>query len=103
GHPVLAIGAMKIAAQHAERQRVPTRKRMPERFLLDRIDLKPRHIARRNPKLPTPIEADPAYAGLPVADQAPVPTSNATQRAVALINRQFRRAGHRVLFKNLLQ
>src|SRR5439155_570517 len=45
GQPVLAVAAVKVAAEHAEGEAVLAGQDVEERFLLDRVRLERRHVA----------------------------------------------------------
>src|SRR5207302_10545251 len=60
--PIHAIGAMEIAAEHAEAHGERAGERMEERFLLDRIELESAYISMRNQQSAAAIKADPTNA-----------------------------------------
>src|SRR3970282_959830 len=70
--PVLAVGAVKIAAKHAEGQRIGTRQHMEEGLLLDRVALQGADIAPRHAQGAAIVEAHLANAAASRSDQAAV-------------------------------
>ncbi len=78
------IGAVKIATEHAETERVGAGVGVEERLLLDRIALERADVAVRHVELATSIESDATDAGAPIANQAAVPAGIASDRVVGL-------------------
>src|SRR5208283_4248281 len=70
GHPVLAVGTMKIAALHAEAVSESTTIRVEERLLLNWVTLYPANITPGSVERSAAVEADFANPGLPVGDGA---------------------------------
>jgi hypothetical protein len=70
GDPVLAIGAVVVATQHAERQGLPAGQYMKERLLLDGVTLETGHVAPWHLQCPGLVEADLADAFLARGDAA---------------------------------
>src|SRR5207244_2882423 len=60
--PVLAVTAMEITAEHAEREGVRAGERVEERLFLSRIALQGRHVAGRHLQRPVLVEAHLADA-----------------------------------------
>ena len=83
GDPVLAVGAMKIAAHHAERQRIAAGIDVEERLLLDRVALHAGDVAERHAQLAAFVEAHLANAAMPRADETAMAAGDATN-ALAL-------------------
>src|SRR6185436_11213570 len=82
GHPILAIGTMKITAHHAEGQRVAPRMNVKERFLLDRIALERGDVTEGDLKLAVLIEPHLADAATPFADQTAMPARDTSNLAI---------------------
>ena len=70
GHPVLAIPAVEIAAEHPEAEREGAGPGVKERLLLDRIALNPADVAPRHMEPPASVEPYLAHAHGPVGDWA---------------------------------
>ena len=61
-HPVLAVAAVQVAAEHPEAVSQRARVRVEERLLLDRIALHAADVAPRHPQPPALVEAHLADA-----------------------------------------
>jgi hypothetical protein len=72
GHPVLAIGAVKIAAEHAEAVGERSRISVRERLLLDGIALHATDVSPRDVERAALVEANLADSGLAFRDGAAV-------------------------------
>ncbi len=77
-HPVLAIRAVQITAQHAEAECQSPGTGVEERFLLDGIALHPGDVTPGNVQPATPVEAHLADAGKPFRDRTAVAAGIAT-------------------------
>src|SRR5437016_4805634 len=96
GEPVLAVPAVEIASQHAERERVRPWERMEERLLLGGIALQRRDVAGWHVQRAVLVEADladPTASGL---DEAAVPAGEAAHRMVGKLLDQLPLADARV-------
>ena len=83
GHPVLAIPAMKIAAEHPERERIAAGIDMEKRFLLDRIvGQSASHITEWHAEFTAFIEAHFADAASSRRDEATMTACDATHAVV---------------------
>ena len=80
-HPILAVGAVQITAEHAEAVSQCPWMSMEERFFLYRVALDAADIAPGHIQGSAPVVANLANAGLPVWDLATVPTSKAPHPA----------------------
>src|SRR5438094_2678269 len=83
GHPILAIGTMKITSQHAETIGKRPGKSVEERLLLDGVALHSADVSPRNVKLSTLVVTHLTNSSLALGDWATVSTRVAAQ-AVAL-------------------
>src|SRR5262245_47783878 len=103
-HPVLAIRAVQIAAQHSEAVGERSAMRMEERLLLNWITLHTAHVAPGDVQNTAAVEAHFAYACLPLGDGATVP-AGITTHAVSLgqLLVQFGRRFAYVLIKDFFQ
>src|SRR4029077_11463600 len=72
-HPVLAIAAVVVASEHAERQRPRAGIGVKERLLLDRVDLQGGDVAARNAQHAAVVVANLADALESVEDLAAMP------------------------------
>src|SRR5207247_9409014 len=97
------VGAMQIAAQHSESQRVRTRQRMKERLLLSRIALQRRHVIHRHAQMPALVETDLADAALAFLDQAAMPAGVTLKRPPRQMLGQLGRAFGGPLVQNLAE
>ena len=84
GHPVLAIAAVIIAAEHAKGERIGAGQDMKERLLLDRIARQRPDISVRHEQRAVVIEAHAANPIAPRLDDAAMPAGEALHRAVLL-------------------
>src|SRR5437867_2148794 len=82
-HPVLAIGAVKVASQHSEAVRQCARVGMEERFLLNRIALNSSDVTPRHVQFSALIKANFAHAGLPFENRTAMPAGE-TANAIAI-------------------
>src|SRR2546422_795003 len=80
--PVLAVTAMEITAQHAERQGVRAGERVEERLFLSGIALQGGHVAGRHLQRPILVEAHLAEAPAPGLHETAVAAGEAAHRAV---------------------
>src|SRR5215813_12987677 len=69
-HPVLAVTAMEIAAEHAEAVRQRPRMHMKKWLLLDRVALHAADVAPGYVQLPIAVEAYLAHADRTVGERA---------------------------------
>ena len=83
GHPVLAVGAVQIAPEHAEAVGERSGIGMEERLLLDGIALHARGVSPGNVELAAAIEADFADSGLAFGNGAAVSAGKTADAAVA--------------------
>src|SRR2546427_7851597 len=81
-HPILAIGAMEIAAEHAKAHGERSWKRMEERLLLDRIELKCAYVSMRNQQFTAAIKANSANTVESVENDTAVSAGKTSQPAV---------------------
>ena len=83
GDPVLAVGAMEIAAQHAEAVGQRAGIGVEERFLFDGIALHAGGVSPGNIQCAAAVEADFADAGLTIGDGAAVAAREAANAVAA--------------------
>src|SRR5215475_12756182 len=82
GHPVLAVRAVEVAAQHSKAHRQGSRQCMEEGFLFDRIELKSADIPVGHEQLASAIESDATNAVESIEDDTAVSASEASELAV---------------------
>ena len=81
GEPVLAVGAVQVAAEHAERQGPRPREQVEERLLLDRVDRDPRGVPPRHQERVPGAAAHEADAAGAVGELAAVRARHAHEFA----------------------
>ena len=79
--PVLAVAAVIVAAEHAERERLGAGERVEEGLLLDRVELEGRHVAEGDAQRARVVEADAADALAARRDQAAMAAGDAADAA----------------------
>ena len=100
GHPVLAIRAMEIAPQHAERQRVAARVKVEEWLFLDGIALEPSYIAEWHTQFAVLMEAHLADSASPFGDEASVPAGETAETVTLPVKEA---PSNRMTVKNLCE
>ena len=94
GDPILAVAAVEIATEHAERQRVGAGQDVEERLLLDRVAGEGADVAVGDEERAVVVEPDAADAVAAGLDEAAVAAGEALDVAVvAVLDRALRRPG----------
>jgi len=101
--PVLAVGTVEVATEHAEGEGLASGECMEEGLFFDGIDLESCDIAAGRAQFPVAVEAYFADAGAAFADEAAVSARETTQGALFFTVRQGRCTGNGVLLQQFLQ
>ena len=102
-HPVLAVAAVQVAAEHPEAEGQGTRNGVKERFLLDRIALHAADITPRRVELSVPDAADLADADGALRNGAAMPAGQAANPLLVDALGELTRSGARPLVEHVLE